>query len=188
MNDRLQVECGPRERNGSRIVIASLGDVVHRDRLDVDRDSERRKFRERACKKFGLGDDAHEAIESQLIQAADNQDEGADSLWQPIATTLADVVPSTPKYLWPGRMPFGMLTCADGDGGVGKGLSIMDIAARGSRGDAQPPHNAPDGTFEPWSKLFVTSEDSDEYVLRPRAEAAGVNLERIHTISSVEIP
>ena len=112
----------------------------------------------------------------------------AEDTWQPIVTNLSEVVPSAPEFLWEGRIALRALTCIDGDGGVGKGLSMMDLAARGSRGDTLPPGNAPDGTFEPWSTLFITSEDSPEFVLAPRANAAGANRERIITMSSVEIP
>jgi len=188
MTDQLTIQCGSADHRGVRVVIASIGDLVHRGKFDVDRQDMRRKFREKVCRKFGLGEDAHESIETQVIQAADNEDVCSGSLWEPVTTTLSQVASSTAEYLWPGRIPLRMLTTVDGDGGVGKGLAMMAIAARGSRGDSMPPVSAPDGTFEPWSTLFITGEDSPEFVLRPRLDAAGGDPGRIITMSSVEIP
>ena len=188
MTDQLTIQCGPADGRGVRLVFASIGDIVHRHKFDVDDSFRRKKFREDVIHKFGFGDDAHEAIEKQLIQAADNEDVCSGSLWEPVTTTLSQVASSTAEYLWPGRIPLRMLTTVDGDGGVGKGLAMMAIAARGSRGDSMPPVSAPDGTFEPWSTLFITGEDSPEFVLRPRLDAAGGDPGRIITMSSVEIP
>ena len=119
MTDQLTIQCGSADHRGVRVVIASIGDLVHRGKFDVDRQDMRRKFREKVCRKFGLGEDAHESIETQVIQAADNEDVCSGSLWEPVTTTLSQVASSTAEYLWSGRIPLRMLTTVDGDGGVG---------------------------------------------------------------------
>ena len=180
--------CGPLDDRNRRRVVATLGEQSHIDRFDVDQQFIRSKWRNTTAKKLGLTDDWLERLDVEVVRAAAAQDESGGDIWQPITTNLSKVVSASPDFLWPGRIASKTLTCLDGDGGVGKGLMMMDLAARGSRGDTMPPGTAPDGTFDPWNTLFITSEDSPEFILRPRAEAAGANLERIVTMSSVEIP
>ncbi len=188
VNETLTVSCGPLDANGRRKVTVQLGKLHYNDHGNPDQAFWRKKWRESIISRFSLAEDAHEFLETELQIAVERADDFGSHLWEAITTTLADVNASTPDYLWEGRVAFGMLHCVDGDGGVGKGLSLMDLAARGSRGDVMPPDNAPSGTNDPWSTLFITSEDSPEYVLRPRAEAAGADLSRIITMSSVQIP
>jgi hypothetical protein len=188
VTEQLSIACGPADNRGVRIVTATLGGKTHRSKLDCDNAFQRKKFREEVSAKFGLGETAHEFIESEVLRVADAEDSSPAQLWQPNIVKLSQVTASEPDFLWPGRIAFKTLTCIDGDGGIGKGLSLMSIAARGSAGAAMPPAMSPDGMFDPWSTLFITSEDVPEFILLPRAEAAGADVDRIDTLSTVEIP
>lgn len=81
------------------------------------------------------------------------------------------------SWLWPGRIPLGMLTLMEGDPKVGKSTLTLDIAARASRGDPMPEESA---GIEPVHIVLVSDEDPTEEVTRPRLEAAGADLDRVH--------
>lgn len=169
MSDALKIECGPADNRGVRLVIASLGSKHHRGKFDCDNSYQRRKFREEVIAIFELGDNADEWIESAIIAAADAED-ATGNLWQPLVTQLSSVKPAAPRWLWDKRFPIGALSLVDGDGGLGKSQMMIDIACRGSRGDALP--NSFDHVFDQWGTLIITSEDADDFVLRPRIDAA----------------
>lgn len=82
--------------------------------------------------------------------------------------TLAEVKPERVNWLWPGRVPRGMLTLLVGDPGLGKSLLTIDLAAKVSRAEADV--------------LLLSAEDHAGATIRPRAEAAGAYLERIHLV------
>jgi hypothetical protein len=70
------------------------------------------------------------------------------------------------EWLWPERIPLGMLTLLVGDPGLGKSMLTTELAANAS-----------------WSGsavLMLTAEDSPAATVRPRLEAAQADLERVH--------
>jgi hypothetical protein len=97
-----------------------------------------------------------------------------------VGIALAEVKPERISWFWPGRIPFGKLTVVDGDPGVAKSLLTLDLAARLSRGFALP-----DGAeCAPGSALVLTAEDGLADTVRPRLDAMGADLSRIHAIRS----
>jgi len=96
------------------------------------------------------------------------------------AEPLSHVTPDPVRWLWESYVPRGKLTLLDGDPGVGKSLVTIDLAARLSRGDALP-----DGSRcgRPHVALLMSGEDGAADTLRPRAEAAGADLDRVLTVS-----
>jgi hypothetical protein len=82
----------------------------------------------------------------------------------------------TLKWLWEPYIPRGKLVLLDGDPGVGKSLLTLDLAARLSRGG-----DLPDGSPSPRScvTLFLSEEDNPHDTIRPRAEAAGADLNNL---------
>jgi hypothetical protein len=60
------------------------------------------------------------------------------------------------EWLWPERVPLGMLTMLVGDPGLGKSLLSVDVAAKVSRAGA--------------AALLLTAEDSPSATVRPRLE------------------
>ncbi len=96
----------------------------------------------------------------------------------PLAGRTLDTVEALPvAWLWPGRVPFGMLAILDGDAGLGKSAIAFDLAARLTRGGPMP--FAADPPHPPAGVLLLCAEDSAAHTLRPRLEAAGADLARV---------
>ncbi len=82
-------------------------------------------------------------------------------------------------WLWPRRFAQGKITLLTGDSGLGKSVLTCDIAARISTGRAFP-DGAPSTLGD---VFFIGSEDGAEDTVRPRLDAAGADVSRIHLIS-----
>lgn len=95
---------------------------------------------------------------------------------------VADVTSRPVEWLWPDLMPLGKLTLLCGDPGLGKSFVTCDLAARVSSGNVWPNTE----TRQPaGSVLFLACEDDVEDTIRPRLDAAGADVRRIHVIDSV---
>jgi hypothetical protein len=84
------------------------------------------------------------------------------------------------RWLWEKYLPRGKLALLDGHPGVGKSLVTIDLAARLSRGGPLP-DGPPSG--RPHVTLLLSAEDGPD-VIRPRAEAAGADLDRLVAVSA----
>lgn len=73
------------------------------------------------------------------------------------------------EVIWLARplIPYGFFTLLDGIEGIGKTYAMLDIAKRLTRGEAMPFMGE---KHAPASALFLSVEDSPEYVLKPRFE------------------
>lgn len=96
-----------------------------------------------------------------------------------------DLLARPASWLWQWWIPHGTLTVLDGDPGLGKSTLTLDLAARVSRGAPMPPDNDLAATGEPASVILLSAEDDPECTVRPRLEAAGANLRRIHILEAV---
>jgi hypothetical protein len=76
--------------------------------------------------------------------------------------------PQRVSWLWEGRIPFAMLTLLIGDPGLGKSMFTCWLAAGVSRDGGEV--------------LLATAEDSPKATVRPRLEAVGADLERVHIV------
>jgi hypothetical protein len=76
------------------------------------------------------------------------------------------VRPERVTWVWPDRVPAGMLTLFAGRPGEGKSTIVIDLAARVTR--------------QGGVVIVCSAEDDPARVLRPRLEAAGADLERVH--------
>ena len=110
-------------------------------------------------------------IRNPLIRADNNEaNQGLDF------ERLSDVVPKDIEWLWSGRIPKGMTTIIEGDGGRGKSTIVTDICSRLSAGRGLPGDN-----FErsPMKILMMTVEDDKAVVLSSRFAIHGANLKNI---------
>ncbi len=85
------------------------------------------------------------------------------------------VEPEVVRWAWEDRIPEGALSLLAGQAGLGKSTLTAYVAAKLSRGEL-------DGSLygEPCDILLVTLEDHIGAVVRPRLEAAGADLTRVH--------
>ena len=89
---------------------------------------------------------------------------------------LSGVEPVPVDWLWPGYLAIGKLTLLGGDPDSGKSLICTDAAARQSKGIHWP--RGPRSRVG--STIFICSEDGIADTIRPRAEAAGADLDQLH--------
>jgi len=93
---------------------------------------------------------------------------------------VGSVTSTKVDWLWENRLARGKLTLLGGDPDLGKSQISIDAAARMSRGT-----NWPNGPRAPiGSTIFICSEDDVADTIRPRAEAAGADLSKLHVLRS----
>lgn len=97
---------------------------------------------------------------------------------RPDLVCLADVNPLPVPWLWRGYLAFGMLAMLSGDPDAGKTFISLAIAADLSNG--RLPFNGM--ACDPISTLYLSTENSAEYVIRPRFDAQGGNPARLHLL------
>ncbi len=85
-------------------------------------------------------------------------------------------------WLWQNRIPYGTMSTIAGDPDEGKSLITLYIAACVSRG--RKLYGNTEDT-EPGEVLLLSAEDDPEITLRPRLEAVGADLDKIHLLESV---
>lgn len=94
---------------------------------------------------------------------------------------LGTVRPERVHWLWPGRLPAGKLVVLDGDPAVGKSTLSVDLMARITLGKPWPDGTeCPDGDV-----LILSAEDGLADTIRPRLDAAGADVERVHALTEV---
>jgi putative DNA primase/helicase len=94
-----------------------------------------------------------------------------------------DVRAESVRWLWARRIPLGKLTIFAGDPGKGKSLITVDVAARLSRGATFP-----DGArCEVGDTIFLSAEDDAADTIRPRLDAAGADVRRVHRVKAVRV-
>lgn len=111
----------------------------------------------------------------------DKQVNGSKRCGEAVLTRMSDVEAVPIQWLWLYRIPLGRLTVIAGDPGLGKSFVTLDMAARVSTGTKWP-----DGrTNRQGSVVLLNIEDDAADTIRPRLDAAGADVERIHLISGV---
>jgi hypothetical protein len=102
-----------------------------------------------------------------------------------VSRALSEIETSDVRWLWPGGVPFGMLTMLDGDPAHGKSLITLDLAARLSRGTAFPLCDTQ--RLEPAGVLIIAAEDSAEQTIKPRCVVAGCNEKLIRISETIRL-
>lgn len=101
-----------------------------------------------------------------------------------VVRCFANIAPQPLSWLWPRRIPLGKITLLIGDPGLGKSLVTVDIASRSSRGTAFP-----DGAVcKAGNVILLSAEDDPADTIRPRLDAAGANVSRVHVLEAVRVP
>jgi hypothetical protein len=97
--------------------------------------------------------------------------------------TLADIEPRAVEWLWPDRLPAGMIAVLDGEPGAGKSTLVTDFIARLTTGRPFP--NETIASRPPSDVVFLGDEDSPEHTMRPRLYAAGADSSRVHLVTDI---
>ena len=93
----------------------------------------------------------------------------------------SSIEPRPVEWLWANRFALGKLNLLVGEPGLGKTTVAIDMAARITRGEAFP-----DGARPPIGEVAIlTAEDGAEDTVRPRLDAAGADVARVHHIDCV---
>jgi hypothetical protein len=99
----------------------------------------------------------------------------------PVLVTLSTVTPEAVSFLWAQRLAAGKLHLIVGDPGLGKSTLTLDIAARMTQG-----RDWPDGGRAPVADVIVLSaEDGLADTVRPRLDALGADVDRVHALTAV---
>ena len=94
----------------------------------------------------------------------------------------SDVKPKKLARLWNGRFSLGKLAIIAGEPGLGKSLIAIHMSATVSIGGDWP---YGEGTARHGDVIYISAEDGAADTIRPRLEAAGANLDRVHLIEAV---
>jgi hypothetical protein len=118
-----------------------------------------------------------------VVNALPADGEKQKGIYSPISVCLADVQPQSVDWFWPQRVARGKLTLLSGIPGLGKTFIGLDIMARASTGCRFPDCDslAPLG-----SSIFLGMEDGLEDTIRPRLDAAGADVTKIHALKGVK--
>jgi RecA-family ATPase len=95
---------------------------------------------------------------------------------------VADVEARELEPLWPGILWVGKPTLLVGDPGLSKSTMVCDVVARVTRHREWP---CSDATTIDGDVLMLSAEDDVADTLRPRLEAAGADLNRVHFLESI---
>lgn len=98
---------------------------------------------------------------------------------------LSDVQPERVSWLWPGRIPAGKLVTLDGDPSLGKSTLSLAFAAIVTTGGTWP-DNSP--CNYPGDVILLSAEDGLADTVRPRLDAAGADVTRVHAVQGVTLP
>jgi len=96
---------------------------------------------------------------------------------------VSDIERKDLRWLWHQRVPLGKLTLFAGDPGLGKSFVTLDMAARVTRGAGWPDGAA--ASCEAGSVILLSAEDDAADTIRPRLEAAGADLSKVHILQAV---
>ena len=95
---------------------------------------------------------------------------------------LSDIDAKPVSWLWPGRIARGKVSIIAGNPGLGKSQITANIASIVTTGGCWPVDG---GQCVARDVVFLSAEDDPADTLRPRLEAAGADLNRVHVIDSV---
>lgn len=97
---------------------------------------------------------------------------------RPALKRLSAVQAKAIDWLWEPYLAYGMLAMLSGDPGGGKTFVALAVAADLSQGRVP---NSPE-RITPLDTLYLSLENSPEYVLRPRFDSLGGNANRLHLV------
>lgn len=110
--------------------------------------------------------------------------EGAQKLDKPYAviTPFTQIEAEEISWLWKNRIALGKFTMIAGDPGLGKSLLTTTFAACVSRGYPWPIDKTPAPIGD---VVIISAEDDAADTIKPRLEAAGADMSRVHVLEAI---
>ncbi len=107
-------------------------------------------------------------------------DEKSPIIWKPNLISFGDIRPKPIHWLWRERFPSGCITTLVGRPGAGKSFLTCDMAAHISTGT-----DWPDGcSCSQGDIILISCEDDPHQVIRPRLDAHGAEVSRVHLLTT----
>ncbi len=128
-----------------------------------------------------MTDYAKLAAEAEAALAGSGNGQAGPAPSYPLVRTLEDIPPEAVSWLWARRVAAGKLTLYVGDPEAGKSTLAVDLAAHVTTG-----RPFPDGApCDRGDVLYCTLEDGLGDTIRPRLDAAGADVARVHSITGI---
>lgn len=151
------------------------------EKLDVANAFLRQAAAKRIASRFGCDPDD---LEHRFNGIANELGaEKKDVVPAPIVCNLAEIETQKTEWLWNGRVAYSSLNNLVGDPGLGKSMVTADLAARETLGADMPPNYGI--VDDPHDVVMLNAEDDVARTIKPRLEAAGADLKRVHIIKAV---
>jgi hypothetical protein len=130
------------------------------------------------------GDWARRVNERQLRRAWDKlANVGSGEKRKLISRSIDQFERKKLRWLWRPFIPLGMITTMIGDKGLGKSSLAIDSAARISTGSLFPCFGNDKKRRAPLGSVIILCKENDfGMIIRPRLEAAGADITRVHTL------
>jgi hypothetical protein len=106
--------------------------------------------------------------------------------WEPEIVALSDVQSLAISWIWRPYLAAGMLSMLSGDPGSGKTFVLLAIAAALSTG-RQPGDKTTEPISCPTDVLYLSIENSPEYVIRPRFDSLYGNPAKFHLLRGAQL-
>ncbi|GEE01124.1 hypothetical protein nbrc107696_15700 [Gordonia spumicola] len=101
-----------------------------------------------------------------------------------VSVRLSDVEPERITWLWPGRMPAGKLVTLDGDPSLGKSTLALTFAATITNCGTWPDNTTCTTSGD---VILLSGEDGLADTVRPRLDAAGADVTRVHAVQGIAL-
>jgi hypothetical protein len=127
-----------------------------------------------------------EAVSSVDPDGPEPEDQADPEPPGPVLVCLSDVDPQEVQWLWANRIPLGKVTVLAGDPGLGKSFVTISIAATVSSGGSWP--DSVGECVEAAPVIVMSGEDDLADTIRPRLDAAGAEVSRVHALTTIRQP
>ena len=121
---------------------------------------------------------------SKLKELAKAKDKAGQNEAAAVIKSFADIKPERVTWLWKNHIAIGKLTIFAGDPGLGKSQGTLDMSARLSRGDSFP-DGSPGMNGD---TIILSGEDDPEDTIRPRLDALGADVSKVHILQGHKTP
>jgi putative DNA primase/helicase len=111
-----------------------------------------------------------------------SQEKGDAQRGHVLTRRLSEIEAKPISWLWPGRIARGKVTLIAGNPGLGKSQVTASIAGIVTTGGTWPVDRT---RCDPGGVLFFSAEDDPADTLRPRLEAVGADLGRVHFVDGI---